>query len=181
MENCHFLVLIKIKIKNRFIILKMNLLIEEMNKVIKVGIYQHKNGNKYNILHLALDASNATNLEKLVIYQPLKAEETNSIILSRKFQEFTEMVNEDYTASDLLKMKILIEEMSKVIKTGNIYEHYTGNKYQIFHLALDATNLEKLVIYHPLKAEEKNDVVWSRNFQEFTENVNDKPRFKLDE
>ena len=62
-------------------------LIEEMYKVLKVGgIYEHyATKQKCKILHLTLDASNSSNLNKLVIYQALYGD---FLVWSRNFNEF---------------------------------------------------------------------------------------------
>lgn len=77
-------------------------LIEEMYKVLKVGgIYEHyATKQKYKILHLALDASNASNLNKLIIYQALYGD---FLVWSRNFYEFTEMITSEQPRFKLIE------------------------------------------------------------------------------
>mgnify|MGYP003582477236 CR=1 FL=1 len=66
------------------------------------------------------------------------------------------------------------------LKAG-IYQHYTGNLYQVFHVATHSETAEKLVVYQCLYGDYS---IWVRPLEMFQETVtleNNQifPRFKL--
>lgn len=69
--------------------------------------------------------------------------------------------------------------MDREVKIKGIYKHYKGDYYLVEEIALDSSNLKKLVIYRGLY---ENSPLWVREEKEFLEeipNENQKYRFEL--
>lgn len=69
--------------------------------------------------------------------------------------------------------------MDREVKIKGIYKHYKGDYYLVEEIALDSSNLKRLVIYRGLY---ENSPLWVREEKEFLEeipNENQKYRFEL--
>lgn len=61
----------------------------------------------------------------------------------------------------------------KEVKAGEIYKHFKGHIYEIVCVALNASNLNKQVIYKDVTDENK---IWVRDYEEFISPV-DKEKY----
>ena len=55
-----------------------------------------------------------------------------------------------------------------MIKTGGIYEHYKGNRYEVLHIANHSETLEKMVVYRALYGDNE---IWVRPASMWEEEV----------
>ena len=58
---------------------------------------------------------------------------------------------------------ILLKNQEKMIKPGQIYQHFKGNKYKVIAIARHSETLEDLIIYQNI---EKGDI-WARPIRMF--------------
>jgi len=69
-----------------------------------------------------------------------------------------------------------------IIKSGQIWQHFKGGKYQIINVAKHSESLEDLVIYEALY-DNVTSKYWARPLADFlgTKNIDSRevPRFKL--
>lgn len=61
-----------------------------------------------------------------------------------------------------------------MIKKGQVYKHFKGNKYKIIAIAYDSETTKEVVVYQSLA----DDKVWVRDYEMFISKV-DKEKYPL--